>query len=171
MHDLQNEPCRLNYKSIELLFKKFNKPLCSKAEGIVGNKEYAEDIVSDFFLTLLEKGEEIHISECINSYLFTSIKKNCLKYLEKDKHFECIRDDAPLIVEHNDPFTMMLSQEKLREIENAIKTLPAQCRELLEERIDGLSYKEIVKKTGIKEDSIGVQISRAREKLKKFREK
>ena len=68
----------------------------------------------------------------------------------------------------NDPETMLIAKETESKINDVINTLPEQCRQVFVMWWkEGLKYDEIAKKVGISTDAVGVQIDRARTKLRK----
>ena len=144
--------------------------------GIIGEKEAAEEIVSDFFLKLWEERELIHITVSLQAYLYKGISNNCLKYLEHLKVLRKYHDHACYIAENqdlftahddNNPLSMLISQETVAEIERAIDALPAQCKEVfLLTRMDGLSYQETADKLGVSINTVRTQITRAMTKLR-----
>jgi len=172
-----------NIKTFEWIFKTYYRALCFYAEGIVGEIEAAEEIVSDFFLKLWENREIICITTSLQAYLYKGVYNNCLKYLEHLKVLRKYREHAQYMLDNsdlfqsqtgNDPLSMLISQETVTEIERAINALPAQCKEVFTlARLEGLSYQEIADKLDISINTVRTQITRAmsklRESLGKFR--
>ena len=164
-----------NEKTFEWIFKTYYRALCFYAEGLVGEKEAAEEIVSDFFLKLWENRETINIKTSLQAYLYKGVHNNCLKYLDHIKVLRKYRDHAMYMMENSDlfqsqddqPLNMLISQEIVAEIENAIDALPAQCKEVFSlARLDGLSYQEIADKLGVSINTVRTQITRAMTKLR-----
>ena len=165
-----------NKKTFELIFKTYYRTLCFYAERIVGEKDAAEEIVSDFFLKLWENCNRIHITVSLQAYLYKGVYNNCLKYLEQIKIWHKYRDHAQYVAENQDlfmsyddnhPLAILLSEETVVEIEHAIDALPAQCKEVfLLLRMDGLSYQEVAEKLGISINTVRTQITRAITKLR-----
>jgi len=163
-------------KTFEWIFKTYYRALCFYAEGMVGEKEAAEEIVSEFFLKLWENHEKIHITTSLQAYLYKSIFNNCLKYLEQLKVLRKYREHAQYMMEScdlfqlqndNNPLSMIISEETVGEIERAIDALPPQCKEVFQLlRFDGLSYQEIADKLGVSINTVRTQITRAMAKLR-----
>ena len=171
-----NELKNGNKKTFEWIFKAYYRALCFYAEGITGEKETAEDIVSDFFLKLWEDHERITITTSLQAYLYKGVHNSCLKHLEHLKVLRKYRDYAQYMLNNSalfqsqtdqQPLSLLISQETLAEIENAIDALPAQCKEVfLLARMDGLSYQEIAEKLGVSINTVRTQITRAMTKLR-----
>jgi len=165
-----------NIKTFELLFNTYYRTLCFYAEGIVGEKEVAEEIVSDFFLKIWENRELIHITTSLQAYLYKGVYNNCLKYLEHIKVLRKYREHVRYVIENNDlyaayddnhPLSLLISQETVAEIEHAIDALPTQCKEVfLLIRMDGFTYQEVAEKLGISINTVRTQITRAMTKLR-----
>ncbi|MDR1172161.1 MAG: RNA polymerase sigma-70 factor [Bacteroidales bacterium] len=157
------------------MFKAYYRGLCFYAEGIVGEKEAAEEIVSDFFMKLWENHEIIHITTSLQAYLYKGIYNNSLKYLEHIKVLNKYRGYGRYMATNHDlfqpqadqPLSMLISRETVAEIENAIDALPAQCKEVFSlARLEGLSYQEIAEKLDISINTVRTQITRAMTKLR-----
>ena len=168
-----------NEKTFEQMFKTYYRTLCFYAEGIVGEKEAAEEIVSDFFLKLWENRENISITVSLQAYLYKGVYNNCLKYLEHIKVWHKYREDAQYRIDNsdlfagaqddNDPLSLLISRETVAKIEQAIDTLPAQCKEVFElVRMEGLTYQEVADKLGISINTVRTQITRAMNKLREL---
>ena len=165
-----------NIKTFEMTFKTYYRALCFHAEGIVGEKEAAEEVVSDFFLNLWENREHLHITASLQAYLYKGVFNNSLKYLEHIKVLRKYREHALYVTENRDLFTsyddvnplsMLISQEIVTEIERSIDVLPAQCKEIfLLIRMEGLTYQEVAEKLGISINTVRTQITRAMTKLR-----
>lgn len=164
-----------NIESFEWIFKTYYRSLCFYAEGMIGEKEAAEDIVSNFFLKLWENRETLHITS-LQAYLYKGVHNNTLKYLERIKVLHKYCEHAMYMINNSDlfqsqidqqPLLLMISQETVTEIENAINTLPEQCKEVFSlARLDGLSYQEVADQLGISINTVRTQITRAMTKLR-----
>ena len=171
-----SHPPNCNIKAFEVMFKTYYRALCFQAEGIVGEKEAAEEIVSDFFLKLWEDREIIQITVSLQAYLHKGVYNSCLKYLEHIKVLRKYHEHARYVTENRDlfdtydddnPLSMLISQETTAEIERAIDALPAQCKEVFQlTRMDGLSYQEAADNLGISVNTVRTQITRAMSKLR-----
>jgi len=164
-----------NEKTFEWIFKTYYRALCFYAEGLIGEKEAAEEIVSDFFLKLWENRETINITTSLQAYLYKGVFNNSLKYLDHIKVLRKYREHALYMMENHDlfqpqtedPLSILISREVTAKIEKAIDTLPAQCKEVFSlARLDGLSYQEIAEKLGISINTVRTQITRAMTKLR-----
>lgn len=160
----------------EHLFHSFYSYLCFYAETIVNDPCVAEDIVSDFFLSLWENISRIHVHTSLRAYLVRGVYNSCLKHLEHLKvvqkhteHVQYMSDNQDLFLPQSDehPLSLLISKETMISIEKAIDSLPTQCKDVfLSIRIDGLSYEETAQKMGLSINTVRTQITRAMKKLK-----
>ena len=158
----------------ERIYRSYFPALCRYARGIVENVDDAKDIVSNFFLRLWENKEKIIINGAMSMYFYQSVRNCCLNHLKKEKERReyniniCTREDEHLFYpDDNNPLTILTTQELEREIEQAIETLPKQCREVFRlVNEEGLQYQEVAKKLGITIGSVGKQYDRAKTKLR-----
>ena len=165
-----------NKKTFEWIFKTYYRDLCFHAERMVGEKEAAEDIVSDFFLKLWENRESMYITTSLRAYLHKGVFNNCLKYLEHLKVLHKYREHAQYMIDNSDlfqsqtdqqPLSLLISQETVNEIEKAIDALPEQSKEVfLLARMEGLKYQEIAEKLDISINTVRTHMTRAMTKLR-----
>jgi RNA polymerase sigma-70 factor (ECF subfamily) len=163
-------------KEFEHLFHSFYSYLCLYAETIVGDSCAAEDLVSDFFLSLWENITRTDIHTSLRAYLVRSVHNNCLKYLEHRKVVQKRREQIQYMLDNRDlflfqsdehPLSQLISKESLALIEKAIDSLPSQCRDVFVAiRMEELSYEETAQKLGISINTVRTQITRAMKKLK-----
>ena len=155
------------------IYNKYYLQLCFHAGKIINNGDIAEDIVQNLFTKIWESRETMDVKISLKSYLYSSVRNFCLKHLEHIKviqkygnHLLHVNENNEFLIrDNNDPLAILISKERLREIENAIEALPVQCKKVIMLRIEGLSYQEIAKKIGVSTSAVGVQINRAKEKL------
>ena len=81
----------LNHKIFELIFDQNREMLERLAYFYVGSAEEAQDIVSQSFLTLWERREEV-VSDRVLPYLFTIVKNACLDYRRKEEKHRQVRE-------------------------------------------------------------------------------
>lgn len=74
------------------LFREYYLPLCAYAKRYLGNKNLAEDIVSDTFYNIWKNRKKIDIKFSLRSYLFQAVVKNSLNYLRKVQREEKLED-------------------------------------------------------------------------------
>jgi RNA polymerase sigma-70 factor (ECF subfamily) len=154
--------------AFDLLFEKFYQPLCFFASRIVQDNFSAEDIVQDVFVKLWEKENIPDTLSSLRAYLYASVKNSCFNYLDKnvvklkyEQHLSNhLQDDSTIL-------QTIIQAEVLRQIFDAVDTLPAQCRKIMRMTFeDGLKAQEIAKELGITVSTVNNQKMRGLSLLK-----
>ena len=101
-----SDKSNLTYRLFEHVFGENREMLERLAYFYVGSREDAEDIVSQSFLNLWEKREDI-LEDRILPYLFTTVKNACLDYRRKESvhkqtHEQLQREGRKAVERHND---------------------------------------------------------------------
>ena len=150
-----SDKSNLTYRLFEHVFGENREMLERLAYFYVGSREDAEDIVSQSFLNLWEKREDI-LEDRILPYLFTTVKNACLDYRRKESvhkqtHEQLQRQERSMMeiytstIESRDPVALF-TDEILSIYKETLLALPPQEREVwLRNRIDGLTYKRVDK--------------------------
>jgi len=69
------------------LYKEFYPSLCIYAKNFTRNKEIAEEVVQDVFISIWERKGHLNIESSFKSFLFVSVRNGCLNHL---KHLQVI---------------------------------------------------------------------------------
>jgi RNA polymerase sigma-70 factor (ECF subfamily) len=164
-------------REFERLFLSCYKYLCIYAENITGDALEAEDIVSSTLAWLWEKRGQLQIHTAIESYLVSVVRHKAFNYLKHAEVEERYRAKVEYRLAHADllnpeegahtPLSDILENELNEQIENALQTLPPQCREILTlHKIDGLSYQEVADRLNISINTVRTQLTRAMKKMR-----
>lgn len=158
------------------IFKTNNHLLRIYAERIVVDKEEAKDMVNDVFLKLMENENNTHITKSLQAYLYKSVYNTCLNCLKNkqitNKYFQDMDTSTLDIQCSKNPLSLLISEETLTHIENAIESLPPKCKKVfLLAKMDGLSYREIAEQLKISVNSVNKQITKALNILRESLEK
>lgn len=68
----------------ESLFKQYYQRLCSYAFTFLNDIESSEDVVQELFIYIWENQKPFFETENIKFYLFTAVRNNCLKRIQKN---------------------------------------------------------------------------------------
>ena len=146
-----------NEDAFEILFKLYYAPLCTQAVSVLNDNMVAEEIVSDFFLKIWLKRNEIEIKTTVNGYFSSAIKFASLNKL-KVKELTTTNLDNELneaLSEEENPLEAMVSKEILEEWEVKIQNLPPQRQKAFRMvKLDGLSYAEAAKMLSVSERTV-----------------
>jgi RNA polymerase sigma-70 factor (ECF subfamily) len=163
-------------REFERLFRTHYKRLCIYAENISGNALDAEDIVCSMFGRLWEKRKQLQIHTTIESYIASAVRHDALNYLKHAEVEERYRTKIEYQLTHMDllnpenvhtPLSDIMEKELNEQIENVLRTLPVQCREIFTlHKIDGLSYQEVADKLTVSINTVRTQLTRAMKKMR-----
>lgn len=179
---LVNEKALLNKltqgdeKAFETLFKAYYAPLCLYASHVLSNDEKAEEIVQELFVHLWSQRNSLTINSSLRSYLFRSVKNQCLNWMQhlkiREKHASKMKETALREYQEADYFLEVGLAEK---IEESINSLPEKRRQIFKlSREQGLKYQEIANQLGLSvktvETHMGLALKQLREKLSDYKD-
>ncbi len=130
----------------------------------------AEDVVQDFFVSLWIESPRLQINSSLKSYLFTSVKNQCLDIQKHQKVTEKYRTYilSSAKCDDNSVDHYFIESELRQVIQKSMEKLSPRCREIFElNRYKGLSNQEIAEKLGISKRTVELQISNALKILRK----
>jgi RNA polymerase sigma-70 factor (family 1) len=161
--------CRTdNQKAFEEIFQIFYERLLNFCIVYVKDKAYAEEIVSNVLLKLWMKRKESEIRN-LETYLFISVKNSSLNHLKQYSNLRLVYlEDSGVhdIVNPHDPGKELERRELIFKMNEAIETLPLQCKiifKLVKE--EGLKYKQVAEILEISPRTVETQLVRAMKKL------
>ena len=140
-----NENFDVTYKA---LFRKYYPSLIFYATRLVGEEE-AEDVIQEVFVNFWKDETYRKVKgEVTKTYLFRSVKNNCLNRLKKK---DVLKDRLDLLYGDVAEEEMMTwNDELIQEIETEISNMPEQTREIIQGVFfQGLKYQEVADQLGI----------------------
>jgi RNA polymerase sigma-70 factor (family 1) len=167
---IQDQISRGNEKAFTELYGLFNRRLFHFSKAIVKSAEMAEEVVEDVFVKLWSNRLQLLSIQNLAVYLYVAVKNRSLNAISK-KTEAVMRspfDDPDIEIGHTsiDPYSLMVSSELTRQMNQAIETLPPRCKLVFKlVREDGLSYKEVSEILGIAVNTIDVQMAIAVKKI------
>lgn len=141
------------------LFKRYHSKLVSFAACFLSDYEEAEDSVSEVFVRLLQKKQELQDIENFEGYLYYSVKNQCLNQLKKNKRknklFTQLDYQDYNTGEYTQPLQQLLTMELREKIASCVDNLP-QKRKLVYKmtKDDGLKIREVAKLLDITEKTV-----------------
>lgn len=169
---MDNEKIKLLLKEIALhkdqkaykeLFISLHEHLHRFALSILKSREDAEEVVSDFFITVWQKRESLLEIENLRLYFFVSIKNISINKLRVKKRNNTIFNEEYLVHFKSpffDPSELLLSKEAVDQILDAINELPPKCKlifRLIKE--DNLKYAEVASLLNISVKTVEAQMA------------
>ncbi|MCD6355376.1 MAG: RNA polymerase sigma-70 factor [Prolixibacteraceae bacterium] len=178
MDSLTNELIELLNKkqeaAFEVVFSLYYPRLVSFAKEYVSHED-AKGLVQEAFISFWKKNPTVMNESQLQSYLYTSVKNNCLIRLRHEKVKKRFNDNAALKMQ-NQIYLSALEQLDtsaiaFQEIETIIEKtlagLPPRCRDIfILSRFDGKKNQEVAKELNISVKAVEAQITKA---LKVFR--
>jgi RNA polymerase sigma-70 factor (ECF subfamily) len=161
--------CLDDVQAYKQLFLLFHPSLLQFAISILKSKELSEEIVSDVFIKIWQKRQQLDKIENLQFYLFTAVKNRAINKLQEQKKNTAISiDETHIEIRsiYHDPEQKLISAEMIQDIQAAIQQLPSRCRlifKLVKE--DGLKYKEVAELLHISLKTVENQMSLAFKKI------
>jgi RNA polymerase sigma-70 factor (ECF subfamily) len=146
MHLQRNVAMDKDMRSYRKLFIFFSAPLIQFAISIVKSREAAEEIYSDVMLKIWNLGTALNNIGNLKAYLYTSVKRACLKNLSKNTQAQFVDIDSvdvDVFQAHNTMDNILIAEFN-KQVYASIKSLPPKCQlvyKLIKE--DGFNYKEV----------------------------
>ena len=141
------------------------------AYSILKSSEEAEELVSDVFVRIWEKRDQLTAIESPLLYFYTTAKNLALNRLNKQKRIQNQSPEEWLVQLNSiyfDPEQLMMTEEMVRQIRQAVNNLPPRCRlifKLVKE--DGLKYREVAELMQLSIKTIEAQMAIALRRLGK----
>jgi RNA polymerase sigma-70 factor (family 1) len=159
--------------AFEQIYLCYDSLLYSYAYRKLQNKQEAQDVVQEVFITLWNGREDFHLKSTLSGYLYKSVLNKIFNIFKHKNIIQNYIDSGDHYIEADSLDTDYLLREKeINElIEKEIAAMPPRMREVYElKRKEYLSTKEIAEKLEISEMTVSTQMKRALKLLKiKFR--
>ena len=161
--------------AIEKLYKHYRKRLWFYVCRNIDSQQAAEDIVSDSFLTAIEKLGELRSNEAFGSWLYSIAYRKCLQHaqseaalarFDSDSELESSIDQSPLGDMVKLPCDRIESEETKRLLREAIESLKPDMRTaVMMYYFEQMSVAQVGEVLGISENAAKQKLFRARKKL------
>ncbi|MFY8024662.1 MAG: sigma-70 family RNA polymerase sigma factor [Sediminibacterium sp.] len=151
------------------LFIQLHGKLKQFSFSIVRSEEEAEDIVSELFILIIQRKEQLCQLESPLYYFYTTVRNMSLNLLKKQKRRAGLSMDewqVQLNSIYFRPDLLMITEDMVLKIKMAINTLPNRCRlifKLIKE--DGLKYKEVAELLAISVKTVEAQMAIAMRRM------
>ncbi len=134
------------------------------AKSITHDVQSAEDIVSEVFMNLWSNRDSLTSIRDINSYLFITVKNSAIRFVTRNPNsfFGSNLEETIKEIDRHDPEQVMLEQELVGAINDAINALPDKCQIVYKLiRQEGKSVKEVATEMGISEGTVKNHMTKA----------
>lgn len=153
------------------LFILLHSRLKQFAYSILKSGEEAEELVSDVFIRIWQKREQLTGIKSPLLYFYTTTKNLAINQLNKQKRQVNLSPEEWLVQVNSlyfDPEQLMLTEEMMRQVKKAVNELPPRCRlifKLVKE--DGLRYKEVAELLQLSVKTVEAQMAIALRRIGK----
>lgn len=155
--------------AFDYIFYAYYKGLVLCAKEFTEDMDTAEEIVQGVFVKFWAEREKIQINSSIKAYLVKSVQNKCLDFLKHRKITKKYSEKVQKEIsdDENNSEELILTYELKEKIENSIKVLPDNCREIFRKsRYEGKKYREIAEELGLSVKTVEAQIGKALKKLR-----
>lgn len=153
------------------LFSFYKSQVLYYCVHFVKDKEIAEDITQDIFLTVWEKKEDIRIEQSFSAFFYTIARNRIYDIFRslsaRSVLYEKLMEQA---IDYVDDVEKSLEEKNIQElIAQALEQLSPRQREIFElSRNRGLSHKEIAEQLGLSVYTVQDHIKNALEKIRAY---
>ena len=164
---------RGNSKAFEALYLRYHSRLYNYANRILKNKQEAEGLVQEVFISIWENHEKLDVSKSFSGFIFRIARNKVLNIIKQNLTHQVytkyvsendkVRDDLRKEIEY---------REFIDLLRKSIDALPEKTKSIfLLSRNDGLTYKEIAEKTEFSVNIIDHEIRKALLEIRQFLDK
>ena len=151
-----------NKYGLELLFRRFYRPLTAYAAKFVMRQEEAEDIVQDVFIQFWENRRFDSIKNYLRSYLYQSVRNRCLNVLESKEEILLKPIDTVLEWPASELFDESDYDRYMSSIYKEIDNLPDRTREIFKAVVlEGKRYKEVAEEFNVSINTVKTVLTRS----------
>ncbi|GHO43981.1 RNA polymerase sigma factor [Ktedonospora formicarum] len=151
------------------LFEIFSLPICTYLTRLVGNDELGRDLAQDTFLKAWKGLSGLQEELQFRAWLYRIATNIAYAHLRHERHMRWL---PWMLISEHESLSIDGPEEWISEvdmIQHALRQLSPQYRAcLLLQVIEGFSQREIAHMLHISEKSVGSNVSRARERFRKF---
>ncbi len=156
---------------LEETFNRLFYPLCVFAYNYVKDVKQVEDIVQEIFVKAWESGLLDKNNDNIDGYLYKATRNRCIDFLRSKyaKDFKAYpHEDIELLQNETHFLKEVITIDTVGIVQNAIKSLPDKCGQVIELSIKQLSNKEIAEEMAISVDTVKMQKKIGYKKLREL---
>jgi RNA polymerase sigma factor (sigma-70 family) len=155
--------------AFRLIYEKYAGDLLTLAANLLDNKDDAEDVVQDVFISFVESIESFRLTGSLKGYLATCVANRSRDCFRKNKRRRAAAKNRLEQTTTNvkSPLRLAMVSEELLKLSHALTELPYEQREILVLRLHGdLRFRQIARLQNV---SIKTVQSRYRYGLEKLR--
>jgi RNA polymerase sigma factor (sigma-70 family) len=138
------------------------------AESILNKLQDAEDVVQDCYIKMLERNKE-EVVQNEEAYMMRMVRNACLDLLRKKRPEELEESYAVMKLAQTDIHRQLEAKEQLQRLKILMNLLSEKQRSVFFLRdIEGYELAEIESMTGMNNEAVRTNLSRARKQLREL---
>ena len=161
----------MKLKQFEIEVLPLKDKISRLAYYLLTDSQEAEDATQEVFLKLWNLRDDLSVVENMQAYVLRITRNLCLDKI-RSQNRSPLRDDSTeneAVEKTKNPHEQTELRDTLSVVKKIIDTLPETQRTIISLRdIEGLEFDEIAEITGLNENAIKVNLSRARKKVRDF---
>lgn len=143
----------------------YSDALFRMAKSILRDEVASQDVCQDTLLKLWEKRDILDSVTNYKSFSLSAVRNQCIDALRKTRETEDISQKTVIV--ELDPYRQIEETDTVNRIKKLIDDLPELQRTIVRLRdVEEMEIEEIAQITGLTENAISVNLSRARKKLR-----
>jgi RNA polymerase sigma-70 factor (ECF subfamily) len=157
-------------KSLEVLIKRYLKPIYTFSFNFVLNQQDAEDLAQEIFLKMWRNLKKFKKEKNFKSWLFTIAKNTCFDFLRKKKRSLTLNvENLKIIADFTpSPIEIFEKENLMEKLKGEIEKLPFKMKQVMDLYYNsGLNFREISEILGEPVNTIKSRHRRAISRLKK----
>jgi RNA polymerase sigma-70 factor (family 1) len=171
IHSLLDEIALHNSeKAYKSLFMLMHESLNDFARSILRSAEDAEEVVSDFFIIIWQRRKSLGTIQNAKLYFFVAVKHAALNRVASKKRQQLPPEgewQTPLKSVFFNPEELMLSDEIVKKVMQAVNELPPKCKAIFKlVKEEGLKYAEAASLLDISVKTVEAQMAIALRRIK-----
>lgn len=150
--------------AFEKLYNFYKEHIITHLLYLFKNDDLTQDVAQEVFITIWEKREELNPDKSFKSYLYTIATNKAYDLIRKAKYDKNLYAALTsfLVDSSNLVGDYLQKKEYAEQVSLLLSQMPEQQRKIFKlAKIDGYSYDEIAKMTGISRHTVNTYIKRA----------
>lgn len=151
------------------LFHTYFTDLVLYACRLLKNKENAEDLVQELFISFWYEKKYTYITNDLEGYLYRSLRNSCLNYLRDENNRQTKLSQIPMETKVEPTFSedFAASEKEREELYRAVGKLPSQCKQIFTLCcLHDMTYQETADHLGVSINTVRTQMGRALKSLR-----
>jgi RNA polymerase sigma-70 factor (ECF subfamily) len=157
----------MDLKQFEIKILPLKNNIYRLAKALLGNATNAEDAVQDIYLKLWAQRDQLDQAENVKAFCLKIARNHCLDQwrAENRTDFEELNDAH--FANERSPYEQAEQNDLVDQIKQQIALLPELQRTVIHLRdVEGMELNEIAAITGLSENAVKVNLSRARQRIR-----